>query len=69
MTITYNDSDANNLPVGLKTVLTTGNTSTGTLAVTLKHKPNKAAAGVLGGDITNAGGETDINVEFNVEIQ
>lgn len=69
ITVSYNDSDANNRPVGLKTVLTTGDTSTGKLAVSLKHNPNKAADGVVGGNITNAGGETDIKVEFNVEIQ
>ena len=41
----------------------------GTITVTLRHEPNKDAAGVSSGDIANAGGETDIEVTFNVEIQ
>ncbi len=69
LTVTYNDTDGNNRPVGLKTILTTGTSSSGKLRVTLRHLPNKSATGVVGGDITNAGGETDIEVEFNVQIQ
>ncbi|MEZ7887763.1 MAG: type 1 periplasmic binding fold superfamily protein, partial [Flavobacteriales bacterium] len=56
-------------PIGLSTVLTTGEMGSGTITVTLRHEPNKDAAGVSSGDIANAGGETDIEVTFNVEIQ
>ena len=35
----------------------------------LRHEPDKSAAGVSSGDITNAGGETDIEVSFNVIIE
>ncbi|HBK71516.1 MAG TPA: type 1 periplasmic binding fold superfamily protein, partial [Flavobacteriaceae bacterium] len=35
----------------------------------LRHEPNKSASGVSDGDITNAGGETDIEVIFNITVQ
>jgi len=37
--------------------------------VTLRHQPDKGAIGVSDGDITNAGGETDIEVLFDVIIE
>ena len=40
----------------------------GTITVILRHEPDKDASGVSNGDITNAGGETDIEVVFNVEV-
>jgi len=69
LNITYTDMDDNGNPVGLSTNVTTGNAGTGTLTVTLRHEPVKSATGVASGDITNAGGETDISVTFNVTIQ
>lgn len=69
LSVAYADADDDNNPVGLATTLTTRTASTGTLSVTLRHEPNKSAAGVSAGNITNAGGETDINVVFNVVIQ
>ncbi len=65
----YDDADTNGKPLGLKTIFMTGAASTGTLAVILRHEPDKAATGVSNGDITNAGGETDIEVTFDVTIQ
>lgn len=67
--IAYNDQDANSQPVGLSTTLTTGSAATGTLTIILRHEPNKSATGVSNGDITNAGGETDIEVTIPIEIQ
>lgn len=67
--IQYVDLDVNGDPLGLKTDFVTGGTSSGTITITLRHEPNKSAAGVANGDIANAGGETDIEVTFNVEIQ
>ncbi len=67
--IAYNDLDEEGNPIGLSTVLTTGEMGSGTITVTLRHEPNTDAAGVSSGDIANAGGETDIEVTFNVEIQ
>jgi hypothetical protein len=49
--------------------LTTENAGTGKLKIVLRHKPDKNASGVANGNIANAGGETDIEVEYNVVIQ
>lgn len=69
-TIGYDDMDADGNPVGLDIILTTGQTNTiNVLTVTLRHEPNKDAAGVSDGDIANAGGETDIEAVFNFTIQ
>ena len=68
-TIAYADADADGNPIGLTTTMTTTGTSTGTLMVTLRHEPNKTATGVSSGDIANAGGETDIEVTFDVTVQ
>jgi hypothetical protein len=67
--IVYDDVDAFGRPVGLKSIFTTGTAGTGTLRVVLRHQLNKAAAGVASGDITNAGGDTDIDIIFNVTVQ
>lgn len=69
VSVAYDDVDPNGKPLGLATTLTTGAEGSGTISVTLRHEPNKSASGVSAGDITNAGGETDIEVTFNVEIQ
>ncbi len=69
LTVDYSDADENGNPLGLATTITTGDASTGNLTVTLRHEPDKSANGVSNGDITNAGGETDIEVQFNVTIQ
>lgn len=65
----YGDMDADGNPVGLSSTLTTGAAGSGTLTVTLRHEPMKSATGVADGDITNAGGETDIEVVFPVDVQ
>ncbi len=67
--IAYNDLDANGKPIGLATIITTKGASTGTIKVILRHEPAKDASGVSTGDITNAGGETDIEITFNVEVK
>ena len=68
-TVTYTDTDANGRPIGLNFTLVAGTSgSTGTLTVTLRHLPNKTASGVSGGDITNAGGNTDAAVTFSVAV-
>ena len=66
--VTYTDLDLNGKPIGLAFTLTTGNAGTGNLTVTLKHLPNKSAAGVAAGDITNAGGATDALVTYPVTV-
>ncbi len=69
MAITYDDKDSDNNPIGLKTKVKPSGTGTGKLKITLRHEPNKKASGVVGGSITNAGGETDIEVSFDVEVK
>ena len=66
--VTYNDADANGKPIGLATKLTTPADGQGIFKIILRHMPNKAASGVSAGDITNAGGETDIETSFNVSV-
>ena len=62
--------DSNGKPIGLKTTFVTTTAATGSLSITLRHLPNKSAAGVSGGDITNAGGATDFQVLFTgVSVQ
>ena len=69
LVVTYDDTDDDGNPVGLATSLTTGAAGSGTLTVTLKHEPNKSASGVAGGDMANAGGETDISVSFTITVE
>ena len=64
----YNDMDSEGNPIGQQFELT-ANTSSGGLLIVLRHEPNKNAAGVPDGDITNAGGETDIEITFPVTIE
>lgn len=68
-TFDYLDFDGDDNPVGLEFTLTTGAAGTGSITITLRHEPNKDAAGVSEGDITNAGGETDITATFQVTVQ
>ena len=68
-TFAYSDTDGNGKPIGLQFTLATGMATTGNLLVTLRHEPNKSAAGVAGGDITNAAGATDAAVTYPIVIQ
>lgn len=68
-TFAYTDADDNGRPVGLQFLYTATNVAaTGNLIITLRHQPDKAANGVSGGDITNAGGSTDAEVQFPVTV-
>ncbi|GIV35191.1 MAG: hypothetical protein KatS3mg031_2726 [Chitinophagales bacterium] len=69
ISFTYADADADGKPIGVSMRAQTGAPSTGQLIVTLRHEPDKNAPGVANGDITNAGGDTDIEVVFSVVIQ
>ncbi len=68
-TVTYSDMDDDGNPIGLSSTLVTGEASDGQLTIILRHQPDKAAEGVAAGNIENAGGETDIEVTFDVTIQ
>lgn len=69
VSVSYKDQDGDGNPIGLQTELTTGSAAMGELTIVLRHEPNKTATGVAGGDITNAGGETDIEVTFDIDVQ
>jgi hypothetical protein len=67
-TVTYADTDKDGNPIGIHSLVSTNAQSTtdnnGKLRVILRHALNKTAAGVKDGDMTNAGGDTDIDVSF-----
>ena len=65
----YTDTDSVGKPVGISSAIVVGGPSSGKIVITLRHEPNKSAPGVSNGDITNAGGETDIEVSFDVDIK
>ena len=67
--VSYADADGNGDPLGLATSWVVGAASTGAVVVTLRHEPDKSAPGVSGGDITNAGGETDIQISFPLVVE
>lgn len=67
--ISYLDQDSDGNPLGLSTQLTTGSASSGQLTITLRHEPNKSASGVSEGNLTNAGGQTDIEVTFALNVE
>ena len=60
--------DKNGKPVGLQSVFATTEAAAGTLTITLRHEPNKSAANVAAGDITNAAGSTDAEVTFSISV-
>ena len=56
------DSDGN--PLGTEFTLTTNEAGSGTITITLVHEPMKPNDG-----LATAGGETDIEVTFNVSVE
>jgi len=68
LTADYNDVDINGKPIGITHTISTDHFGSGTFTVILIHEPDKAAAGVANGDPTNAGGETDVQAEFEITI-
>ncbi len=68
-TSAYADVDAENNPIGIRTSLTAGDPGEGLMTILLRHLPDKFADGVREGDVSNAGGETDIEVSFTLTIE
>jgi hypothetical protein len=66
---TSTDTDRDNRPIGITSRAQTGAAGTGTLQVVLRHNLNKAFAGLNNANYPQAGGETDIEVTFNVTVQ
>ena len=67
-TAVYTDMDSEGNPIGQQFGLT-ANVSSGGLNVVLLHEPDKNAAGVPDGDMTNALGETDVDITFPITVQ
>jgi len=67
--IVYTDQDDDGNPLGLETLWTLGNSASGTVTVILRHELDKDAPGVSAGDITNAGGDTDVEITFPLIIE
>ena len=65
---TYNDSDSNGNPVGQQFNLT-ANSGTGEFRLVMINEPYKTGNGVSDGDITNAGGNTDVDIFFPLTVE
>ncbi|MCU0450528.1 MAG: hypothetical protein MUC97_11920 [Bernardetiaceae bacterium] len=66
---TATDTDRDNRPIGILTRAQTGAAGTGTLRIVLRHDLNKAFAGLNNTNYLQAGGETDVEVTFNITVQ
>ena len=65
ITIAKTDTDGDGNPLGITTTVTTGAASTGNISVILKHEPTKPNDGTANG----AGGSTDVEVNYSVNVQ
>ena len=65
----YADADVDGNPIGQQFLIEDVSGSGGDLNIVLLHEPNKNADGVSDGDITNAGGDTDIDITFPIIVQ
>lgn len=63
--ITKTDMDGDGNPIGLETSLVTGPSGSGTLTIVLKHEPTKPNNGTS----SDAGGSTDVQVMFDIQVQ
>lgn len=65
LNINATDADANGNPIGIETTVNTLAVGTAALTISLKHKPKKPNDNTT----ADAGGETDIEVQFDVDVQ
>jgi hypothetical protein len=63
--ITKTDTDSDGNPLGLRTTFQTGAATSGQLVVILRHEPTKPNNGTP----SSAGGETDVQATFPIEVQ
>ncbi len=61
---TKTDVDTNGNPLGLRFTVQTGPVGSGTVTVVLRHEPTKPNSNTL----ESAGGETDVEVSFDVSL-
>lgn len=69
MSVEYIDADADGNPLGILTSIITGDPGTSFLTIVLRYQPDKSASGVNQGNLNNAGGNTDIEVTFEIEVR
>lgn len=70
LSTSYRDTDIDGDPLGLRMqVVTDSTTGTSQMTLTLIHEPLKDAEGVSEGDLTNADGDIDMKVHWDVYIQ
>ena len=62
--VNYKDEDESGQPIGLETSWTTAGLASGTFHLVLKHQPDLKT-----GTSTAATGETDLDLEFDINIQ
>jgi hypothetical protein len=62
--VNYNDEDVNGQPIGLETSWTTAAASSGKFQVVLKHQPELKTA-----TSTSTTGETDLDIEFDINVE
>ncbi|WP_407557241.1 type 1 periplasmic binding fold superfamily protein [Winogradskyella sp. 4-2091] len=65
VTITKLDEDSDGNPVGIVTTFVTGDAGSGSLTIELIHEPTKPNDGTS----ASAGGSTDVDVTFPIEVQ
>jgi hypothetical protein len=68
ISIAYLDFDANGHPLGTL-MSTTSGPGESSLTIVIRNQPNKGDSGVPQGEISNAVGNTDIEVTFEVEVR
>lgn len=62
--VNYEDTDAHGLPLGLETFWTTSGASSGKFRILLKHQP-----GLKTSTSASTAGETDLDIEFTINVQ
>lgn len=62
--VNYDDTDKNNLPLGLSTIWTTAGPATGIFTTILKHQPD-----IKSETSTATDGETDLQIQWNATVQ
>ncbi|MCO6460404.1 MAG: type 1 periplasmic binding fold superfamily protein [Saprospiraceae bacterium] len=67
--IQYADMDADGYPIGIEIQCNTGDAYDGSLRVVLRHQPNKKGTGVATGDMTQAGGSTDVDILLPIVVR
>lgn len=65
----YNDLDDNGNPIGFKTMIKTGDISSGELKLIVIHAPDKRGDNVHLGQLDNASGQIDFETSFHLIVE